>query len=82
MVEPYHYRDTATAIEDTHLLVFERSWLERRAEEMPGFGVELITRILWVLGSRLREARIRLVASRYEEEALAIRALLRKVSPS
>ena len=76
VVEPYHYRDTATAIEDTHLMVFERSWLERRAEEIPEFGVKLITRILWVLGNRLREARIRLVASRYEEEALAIRALL------
>jgi CRP-like cAMP-binding protein/1-acyl-sn-glycerol-3-phosphate acyltransferase len=76
VVEPYHYRATATAIEDTHLLVFERSWLEQRAEEMPEFGVELMTRILWVLGNRLREARIRLVASRYEEEALAIRALL------
>ncbi|HEU5314306.1 MAG TPA: cyclic nucleotide-binding domain-containing protein [Candidatus Udaeobacter sp.] len=76
VVEPYRYRDTATAIEDTHLLVFERSWLERRAEEVPEFGVKLITRILWVLGNRLREARIRLVASRYEEEALAIRALL------
>jgi CRP-like cAMP-binding protein/1-acyl-sn-glycerol-3-phosphate acyltransferase len=76
VVEPYHYRDTATAIEDTHLLVFERSWLERRAEDMPEFGVKLITRILWVLGNRLREARIRLVASRYEEETLAIRALL------
>lgn len=76
VVEPYHYRDTATAIEDTRLLVFERGWLERRAEERPEFGVELMTRILWVLGNRLREARIRLVASRYEEEALAIRALL------
>jgi CRP-like cAMP-binding protein/1-acyl-sn-glycerol-3-phosphate acyltransferase len=76
MVEPYHYRATATAIEDTHLLVFERSWLERRAEELPEFGVQLMTRVLWVLGNRLREARIRLVASRYEEETLAIRALL------
>lgn len=76
LVEPYHYRATATAIEDTHLLAFERSWLEGRAEEMPEFGVKLITRILWVLGNRLRETRIRLVASRYEEEALAIRALL------
>ena len=76
VVEPYHYRDTATAIEDTRLLVFEREWLERRAEENADFGVELMTRILWVLGNRLREARIRLVASRYEEEALAIRALL------
>ena len=76
LVEPYHYRDTATAIEDTYLLVFERQWLERRAEENPKFGVELMTQILWILGNRLREARIRLVASRYEEEALAVRALL------
>jgi CRP-like cAMP-binding protein/1-acyl-sn-glycerol-3-phosphate acyltransferase len=76
LVEPYHYRATATAIEDTHLLVFERQWLERRAEENPQFGIELMTRILWVLGNRLRETRIRLVASRYEREALAVRALL------
>ncbi len=72
LVEPYHYRDTATAIEDTHLLVFERQWLERRAEENPRFGVDLMTQILWVLGNRLRETRIRLVTSRYEEEALAV----------
>jgi len=76
LVEPYHYRATATAIEETHLLLFERQWLERRAEENPQFGVELMTRILWVLGNRLRETRIRLVASRYEREAIAIRALL------
>src|SRR4030095_3337287 len=76
VVEPYHYRDTATAIEDTHLLVFERSWLEGRAEEMPEFGVELMTRILWVLGNRLREARIRLGGSRDEDEGLVIPTLL------
>jgi CRP-like cAMP-binding protein/1-acyl-sn-glycerol-3-phosphate acyltransferase len=76
LVEPYHYRATATAVEDTHLLLFERQWLERRADENPRFGIELMTRILWVLGNRLREARIRLVASRYEQETLAIRALL------
>jgi CRP-like cAMP-binding protein/1-acyl-sn-glycerol-3-phosphate acyltransferase len=76
LVEPYHYRATATAIEDTDLLVFERQWLERRAEVNPEFGVVLMTQVLWVLGNRLRETRIRLVASRYEKEALAIRALL------
>jgi CRP-like cAMP-binding protein len=76
LVEPYLYRATATTVEDTHLLVFERQWLERRAEENPEFGVGLMTQVLWVLGNRLREARIRLVASRYEKEALAIRALL------
>src|SRR4030095_10693934 len=56
MVEPYHYRDTATAIADTYLLVFESSWLGGRAEELPEFGVQLLPRILWVLGNRLREA--------------------------
>jgi CRP/FNR family transcriptional regulator, cyclic AMP receptor protein len=76
LVEPCHYRATATALEDTDLLVFQRQWLERRAEENPQFGIELMKRILWVLGNRLRESRIRLVASRYEKEALAIRALL------
>lgn len=76
VVEPYHYRDTATATEDCCLLAFQRQWLEKRAEERPEFGVELMERILWVLGNRLRETRIRLVASRYETEALAIRALL------
>ena len=76
LVEPYHYRATAIALEDTVLLVFERQWLERRAEENPHFGIELMKRVLWVLGNRLRESRIRLVASRYEKEALAIRALL------
>jgi hypothetical protein len=35
-----------------------------------------MSQILWVLGNRLRETRIRLVVSRYEREALAIRALL------
>jgi hypothetical protein len=35
-----------------------------------------MSQILWVLGNRLRETRIRLVASRYEQETLAIRALL------
>ena len=76
VVEPYHYRATATAIEDTRLLAFERHGWSGARRRMPEFGVELMTRILWVLGNRLREARIRLVASRYEEEALAIRALL------
>jgi hypothetical protein len=38
--------------------------------------VRLMSQILWVLGNRLRETRIRLVASRYERETLAIRALL------
>ena len=65
LVEPYHYRATATAIEDTHLLVFERQWLERRAEENPEFGVELMTQVLWVLGNRLRATPIGRVSPGY-----------------
>jgi CRP-like cAMP-binding protein/1-acyl-sn-glycerol-3-phosphate acyltransferase len=76
IVEPHRYRDTAMAIEDTQLLSFDRGWLEKRAEQSPEFGFNLMSRILWVLGNRLREARVRLVVSRYEQETLAIRALL------
>ena len=76
MVEPYHYRATATALEECQLLAFDREWLEAHCEEAPEFGVRLMSQILWVLGNRLRETRIRLVASRYERETLAIRALL------
>ena len=76
MVEPYHYRATATPLEDCQLLAFDREWLEAHSEEEPEFGVRLMSQILWVIGNRLRETRIRLVASRYERETLAIRALL------
>src|SRR5215831_930166 len=81
MVEPYHYRATATALEDCQLLAFDREWLEARSEKEPEFGVRLMSQILWVLGNRLRETRIRLVASRYERETLAIRALLDQSAP-
>jgi CRP/FNR family cyclic AMP-dependent transcriptional regulator len=70
MVEPYHYRATATALEDCQLLAFDREWLEAQCESEPEFGVRLMSQILWVLGNRLRETRIRLVASRYERETL------------
>jgi len=76
VVEPYSYRATAHALDDTQLFAFDREWLELRAEERPAFGVQLMERVLWVVGNRLRESRIRLVARRYEEEVLAIRALL------
>lgn len=76
MVEPYHYRARATALVETQVLAFDRAWLEAFAAENPEFGIELMERILWVLGIRLRETRIRMIARRYNEESLAIRALL------
>lgn len=76
MVEPYHYRASARALSDTQMLILDREWLEGFVAEEPEFGVELMERILWVMGNRVRECRIRLVAQRYEQEVLAIRALL------
>lgn len=77
MVEPYHYRATATALGDCQLLAFDREWLGAHSEKEPEFGVRLMSQILWVLGNRLRETRIRLVASRYERETLAISGVAR-----
>ncbi len=76
MVEPYHYRASAIATEDSQLLAFDREWLERLAQEEPEFGVRLMSQILWVLGNRLRESRVRLVAQRYERVTLAVRAVI------
>jgi CRP/FNR family transcriptional regulator, cyclic AMP receptor protein len=43
MVEPYHYRATATALKDCQLLAFDREWLEARSEREPEFGVRLMS---------------------------------------
>lgn len=76
LVAPHRYSASATALEPTEVLAFDREMLERRALARPQFGVRLMEQILWVVGRRLRETRIRLVARRYQEEVIAIRALL------
>lgn len=76
LVEPYRYNASATTLQQTEVLAFDREVLDRRTLARPAFGVLLMERILWVVGRRLRETRIRLVARRYQEEVVAIRALL------
>lgn len=76
MVDPHVYRATLTALEPTRVLALDRAVLERRIETDPEFGVALMERIIWVLGNRLRETRIRVVAQRYSTEVTAIEALL------
>lgn len=76
MVPPYRYRATATAATPVRAVALSRSLLEAQAERHPAFSYALMRRILWALGRRLREARIRLVVRRFDREALAIRALL------
>lgn len=76
LVAPHVYRATMVALEPTRLAAFRREWLAEWADRDPRFGVLLMKRALWVLGNRLREMRVRLVARRYEAEIVAIRALL------
>jgi len=76
MVDPHVYRATLTALEPTRVLALDRTVLERRIEVDPEFGVALMEQIIWVLGNRLRETRIRVVAQRYSTEVTAIKALL------
>lgn len=76
LVAPYRYNASAIALRQTRVLAFDKDVLERRSLASPEFGVRLMERILWMVGRRLRETRIRLVARRYQEEVVAIRALL------
>lgn len=76
MVTPFRYRATATARSPVRAVALSRELLERHARERPAFSYALMQRILWALGRRLREARMRLVIRHYEREAYAIRALL------
>ena len=76
LLAPHRYRATVRALEPTALLALPRAVLEARMEASPEFGVALLKRVIWVLGIRLRETRIRLVARRYDGEVTAIRALI------
>lgn len=76
LLEPGHYRTTVTAVEPTSLVRLPGRALRERMENRPDFAVALLERVIWVLGNRLRQTRIRLVARRYETEVAAIRALL------
>lgn len=76
LVPPFRYRATITALQPTRVLRLERHGLERHMDRHPDFGVAFMERLIWVLGNRLRETRTRLITRRYDQETLAIRALL------
>jgi len=76
MVEPYINRASVIALSNAVVMVFERNDLESYIRQRPDFGVALMERILWLIGRRLRETRIRFVARLYEKEILTIRALI------
>ena len=76
LVRPYVHLVTATPRTATVALAWDRDVLESRARDRPVFGVVFQRQILGVLGARLRAARLRLVARRYDAEVVAIRALI------
>jgi CRP-like cAMP-binding protein len=76
LVAPFEYRAGAIALTACETLVFKRIDLLTMAEADPSFGAKLMRQVLGVLGNRLRETRIRLVARRYQDEVVAIRALI------
>jgi CRP-like cAMP-binding protein len=76
LVDPRRYRETCVIVEPTLLLALPSPPLERLCEEEPRFGIALFRRVIQLIGSRLRATRVGLVARRYAEETLAVRALL------
>jgi 1-acyl-sn-glycerol-3-phosphate acyltransferase/CRP-like cAMP-binding protein len=76
MIEPFVYRDTATALERTRLVAWDREFLHMYARRAPDFGVSLMQAVVGVLGERLQALRVRLVARRYDDDVTAIRTLI------
>jgi CRP-like cAMP-binding protein len=76
IVEPHHYRATATALERTEMAVLDRDLFEEYAKQRPDFGIQFMRRVLWLIGNHLRMTRTRLVAARYGNVPQTVRALL------
>jgi CRP-like cAMP-binding protein/1-acyl-sn-glycerol-3-phosphate acyltransferase len=81
LIPPHRYRGTVSALEPTEVIELSRDTLESYLRRHPVFGIAFMKRVIWVVGSRLRETRIRLVAKRFHSEIAAIRALLEQSAP-
>lgn len=80
LVDPRRYHTSAVALEKTEVVALPSLSLEKLIEQEPVFGIGLMQRLLQVIGSRLRFTRVRLVARRYHEDLLAVRALLEQAA--
>ena len=67
LVEPFRYRAGALAATRCRTMVFDHNELLGLAAEHPGFGRRLMLQVLWLLGNRLRETRMRMIARRYDD---------------
>lgn len=78
MVEPYRCRATATALEITRVVAFDRELVEAQCQQRPRFGIVFVRRILWALGDRLGSSRAQLASRKHSPEADQVRLLLAK----
>ncbi|MES9969796.1 MAG: cyclic nucleotide-binding domain-containing protein [Candidatus Thiodiazotropha sp.] len=76
LVNPNHYQVSAIASDAVCALVFSAQTLMDLCGRDPLFATELMERVIWLIGSRLRMARTQLIARRYHKETLAVTALL------
>ncbi|WP_316364874.1 cyclic nucleotide-binding domain-containing protein [Candidatus Thiodiazotropha sp. CDECU1] len=76
LVNPNHYQVSAIASDTVCALVFTAEALTDLCRQDPLFGTELMERVIWLIGNRLRMARTQLIARRYHKETLAVKALL------
>ncbi len=76
MVEPHLCRATATALESTRMIAFDRDSVEAHCQNHPRFGLRFVKRILWALGDRIGSSRAQLASRHYSHEAERVRELL------
>ncbi|MEL0586710.1 MAG: cyclic nucleotide-binding domain-containing protein [Candidatus Thiodiazotropha sp. (ex. Lucinoma kazani)] len=76
LVKPYQYQVCAMANTSVCAWVFTADELAELCQQDPQFAVQLMERVIWLIGNRLRMARTQLIAKRYQKETLAVSALL------
>lgn len=76
VVPPHRCRASVVAEAPSALVVLDRELLDSWAKQHPHFGIDFGCALIRLLGDRLTEVRSSLVARSYDEEIVAIRALL------
>ncbi|MCB0917476.1 MAG: cyclic nucleotide-binding domain-containing protein [Actinobacteria bacterium] len=76
LVPPYRYRSNVVALSRVRVLRLSWEVLSARGKQDPRFAARILRSILAVLGNRLREARTWLISRRYQDEVVAIKALI------
>ncbi len=78
LVEPFLHDASATMLESTQVMAWDREMLEQHMVKDLDFGMCLTKSLLWLTGNRLRVTRIRLIAQHYSEEIIAIKGILKQ----